>query len=165
MGRREPMTRRVLALLLVALAAMVYATLVLPAQQARGAAEAEYARARVDRQRLKVRLASLDRRMREEQGATAADGATAVQALRRASLQATEGLPVSAVEVSTRLETRGMVAARARILAEGRFVDALRFTRRLAAPSSGLLLQSVKLAETGDRVRVEASVFILRESS
>lgn len=158
------MTRRGLALLLVVLAAVVFATLVLPAQRARGAAQTEYARARVERQRLKVRLASLDRRTSEDQGATAADGATAVRALRRASLRATDGLPVSAVEVSTQVESRGRVAARGRIVAEGRFVDALRFTRRLAGPSSGLLLESVRLNEARGTVRVEASVFILRES-
>jgi hypothetical protein len=42
-------------------------------------------------------------------------------------------------------------------------VDVLRFARRLAGPSSGLLLESVKLGETGEAVRIEASVFILRE--
>jgi hypothetical protein len=158
------MTRRGLAVLLLVLAAVVYATLVLPAQRARGAAQTEYSRARIDQQRLKVRLASLDRRTSEDQGATAVDGAAAVRALRRASLQATDGLPVSAVEVATRVDSRGVVAARGRIVAEGRFVDVLRFARRLARPSSGLLLESVKLGETRDAVRVEANVFILRES-
>jgi hypothetical protein len=158
------MTRRRLALLLLVLAAAVYAAFVLPAERVRGAAQTEHARARTDRERLKVRLASLDRRTSEDQGATAADGAAAVRALRRASLRAMDGLPVSAVEVSTRVEARGTVAARGKIVAQGTFVDALRLTRRLAGPSSGLLLQSVELGEARGSVRVVASVFILRES-
>jgi len=158
------MTRRALALVLLALAAVVFVALVLPARRDRSTAQEEYALARAERQRLRVRLANLARRTSEDQGAAAADGAAAVRALRRATLQATDGLPVSGVSVSTSVNPRGAIAARGQVVAEGRFVDALRLTRRLAAPSSGLLLQRVSLGEAGGAVRVEASAFILRET-
>ncbi len=159
------MTRRALALVLLLLAAVVFVALILPARRDRAAAREEYVLARAERQRLHVRLAHLDRWTPEDQGATAADGAAAVRALRRATLEATDGLPVSGVSVSTRVSPRGAIAAQGQVVAEGRFVDALRLTRRLAAPSSGLLLQRVRLGgEAGGVVRVEASAFILREA-
>lgn len=157
------MTRRALALVLLVIAAVVFVSLVVPARRDRGAAEKEYALARAERQRLRVRLADLDRRTSEEQGATAADGAAAVRALRRAALQATKGLQVSGVSVSSTASEQGAIAARGQLVAEGGFVDALRLTRRLAAPSSGLLLQRVSLGVAGRAVRVEANTFILRE--
>lgn len=158
------MTRRRLALVLLVIAAVVFVSLVLPARRERAAAQEEYALARAERQRLRVRLADLDRRTSEDQGATAADGATAVRALRHAALQATNGLPVSGVTVSTTASAQGTIAARGQLVAEGRFVDSLRLTRRLAAPSSGLLLQSVSLGVAGPAVRVEANALILREA-
>lgn len=158
------MTRRTLGLVLFVLAAVVLVTLVLPARRGRGAAREEYAQARTERQRLRVQLANLDRRTSEEHGATAADGAAAVQALRQAALRATNGLAVSGVAVSTSVHPRGAIAARGQLSAEGRFVDALRLTRRLSAPSSGLLLQRVTLGPAGGAVRVEAHAFILREA-
>jgi len=158
------MTRRRFALVLLVVAAVVFVSLVLPARRERAAAQEEYALARAERQRLRVRLADLDRRTSEDQGATAADGAAAVRALRRAALQATNGLPVSGVTVSTTASAQGTIAARGQLVAEGRFVDSLRLTRRLAAPSSGLLLQSVSLGVAGGAVRVEANALILREA-
>ena len=158
------MTRRTLALVLLVGAAVVFVTLVLPARRDRNAARDEYGLARAERQRLRVKLADVDRRTSEDLGATAADGATAVRALRQAALEATVGIPVSGVAVSTNVSARGAVAARGQLTAEGRFVDALRLTRRLAAPSSGLLLERVTLGQAGGGVRVEASAFILRET-
>jgi hypothetical protein len=158
------MTRRALAVVLLLSAAVVFVALILPARWDGAAAREEYVVALAERQRLQVRLAHLDRRTSEDQGATAADGAAAVRALRRATLQATDGLPVSGVSVSTRVNPRGAIAARGQVVAEGTFVDALRLTRRLAAPSSGLLLERVSLGEAGGTVRVEASAFILREA-
>jgi hypothetical protein len=70
---------------------------------------------------------------------------------------------VSGVSVSSTASEQGAIAARGQLVAEGGFVDALRLTRRLAAPSSGLLLQRVSLGVAGRAVRVEANTFILRE--
>jgi hypothetical protein len=158
------MTRRAVAAALFVLAGVVFVGLVLPARRDRSAAREQYAQARAERQRLRVRLANLDRRTSEDQGATAANGAAAVRALRQATLRATEGLPVSGVSLSTSVAPRGAIAARGQVSAEGGFVDALRLTRRLAAPSSGLLLQRVTLGAATAGVRVEANAFILRET-
>lgn len=155
--------RQALALILLAIAAVVFVSLVLPARRDRTAAQEEYALANAERQRLRVRLADRDRRTSEDQGATAADGAAAVRALRHAALRATEGLEMSGVTVSSTASAQGAIAARGQLVAEGGFVDALRLTRRLAAPSSGLLLQRVRLGVAGGAVRVEANTFILRE--
>ncbi len=157
------MTRRTIALVLLAVATVVFVSVALPARRDRTAAQEAYGLARAERQRLSVRLADLDRRTSEDQGATAADGAAAVRALRLAALQATEGLEVSRVSVSSTANARGAIAARGQLVAEGGFVDALRLTRRLAAPSSGLLLQRVSLGMAGGAVRVEADTFLLRE--
>jgi hypothetical protein len=135
-----------------------------PAQRERDDALSEYASARVERERLRVRLADLDRRTSEDEGATAADGAAAVQALRQAALEALEGLRVSGVEISTSPAAQGALAARGRLVARADFAEALRLARRLASPSSGLLLSGVTFFETRDAVRIEAETFILRES-
>ena len=69
MGGGATMTRRSLALVLLVLAAVVFVTLVLPARRARSVAQDEYGLARAERQRLRGRLADVDRRTSEEQGA------------------------------------------------------------------------------------------------
>ena len=158
------MTRRTLALVLLVAAAVVFVALVLPARRDKSAAQEEYALARAERQHLRVRLADLDRRTSEDQGATAADGAAAVRALRQAALQATSGLPLSGVTVSTSVNPHGAIAARGQLVAEGGFVDTLRLARRLAVPSSGLLLERVSLGQARGGVRLEATAFILREA-
>jgi hypothetical protein len=134
-----------------------------PAQRQRDDARNDYASARVERERLRVRLAALGRRS-EDEGATAADGAAAVRVLREAALEALEGLRVSGVEISTSPAAQGAIAARGRLVARAEFVEALRLARRLAAPSSGLLLSRVTLVEVRDAVRIEAETFIMRES-
>ena len=80
-----------------------------------------------------------------------------------AVLLATEGLKVSGVEVAATPSTRGPVAAQGRLVAEGRFVDALRLARRLASSSSGVLLERVTLRDAREGVRLEAEAFILKE--
>ena len=159
------MSRRTLALVLLLLSALVFVFVALPARREQNAALADYARARAERQSLRVRLAQFDRRMSEDQGATAVDGSAAVRALRKAALEATEGLRLSGITVSASANATGTVAARGRLVAEGRFVDALRLARRLAAPSSGLLLEQITLGQARDAVRLEATAFILRETS
>jgi hypothetical protein len=158
------MTRRALAVMLFVLAAGLYLLVARPAQRQRDDARREYATARTERERLRVRLADLDRRTSEDQGATAADGAAAVRALRQAALDAVEGLPVSGVEISTSPAEGGAIAARGRLVARAEFVQALRLVRRLASPGSGLLLSRITLADSRDAVRVDAETFILREA-
>jgi hypothetical protein len=157
-------TRRVLALMLFVTAAALFLLVARPAQRQGDEARRGYASARLERERLRVRLAHLDRRTSEEGGATAADGAAAVQALRQAALDALEGLSVSGVQISTVPAEQGAIAARGRLVAEAEFVEALRLARRLASPSSGLLLSRVGLQDTRDGIRLEAETFILRDT-
>lgn len=158
------MRRYAPGLALLAIAAGLFLLLALPARRQRDDARREYAAARVERERVRVRLADLGRRTSEDGGATAVDGAAAVRALRRAALDALKGLPVSGVEISTSPVAQGAVAARGRLVARADFVDTLRLARRLASPSSGLLLSRVTFVEIRDAVRIEAETFILREA-
>jgi hypothetical protein len=163
MGGATAVTRPRLVLALLTTAVVVFAALVPTARRERDAARQEYARAREERERLRVRLADLSRRTSSEERATAADGAGAVRMLREALLRATDELAVSGVEISVSGAARGAVAARGRFAAVGGFADVLRLARRIASPSSGLLLEQVILGEARGAVRIEAEAFILRE--
>jgi len=158
------MRRNALALALFVVAAGLFLLVARPAQRERDDARRAYASARVERERVRVRLADLGRRTSEDEGATAADGAAAVRALRQAALDALKGLSVSRVEISTSPVAQGAMAARGRLVAQADFVESLRLARRLASPSSGLLLSRVTLVGVRDAVRLEAETFILRES-
>jgi len=157
-------TRVRLALLLLAVAASAWLAVVPPAHREREAAEQESVRLRDEARRLRLRLANEGRHRREEPEARAADGAAAVKALRAAALRATSGTGIDGVEIAANPEASGIVAARCRLGVRGRFVNVLRVGRRLADPTSGLLLKSVALSSSGDDVRLEAEGFILREA-
>jgi len=153
-----------LAVLLATAAAALYLAIVPPARREQAASEREYAQVHERAQQLRVRLATQRRWSGDEPGARASDGAAAVKALRSAVLRATQGIPVTGVEIAAGGKPRGAVAASARVRAEGRFADVLRVARRLAGPDSGLLLERVSLGATRDAVRLEAQAFILREA-
>jgi hypothetical protein len=158
------MSRRLIAVVLFAAAALILLVAVPSARRERDAAREEHRAARIEREQLRARLADLNRRTSEDRQPTAADGAAAVRALRGAVLTATDGLGVSGVEVTTTANARGAIAAQGRLVAHGRFAEALRLTRRLASSSSGVLLERVTLGEVRGRVRVEAEAFILKEA-
>lgn len=158
------MTGRFLAVLMLAAAAVTLVGVVPAARRERDAARRHHQAALAEREQLRVRLASLSQRTSEEREPTAIDGAAAVRALRRGVLATTDGLAVSGVEISTSSNPRGAMAAHGRLVAEGPFVEVLRLTRRLASPSSGVLLQRVTLGEVRGGVRVEAEAFILKEA-
>lgn len=158
------MRRYRLGLLLLTAALVVFVVVVPAARREGDAARQQHAQAREERERLRVRLADLSRRTTQDEGATAADGVTAARALRLAFLRATDGLAVSGVEVRVSPVPRGAIAARGLLAAEGRFTDVLRLARRLADPSSGLLLDRVNLVEARSDVRLVAEAFILKEA-
>jgi hypothetical protein len=158
------MSRRAgVAGLLLLLAGAAHLAVVAPARRDRDEARTEYARAREERQRLRERVADLERHRVAAGQAPAADAAAAVRALRLSFLRATEGLPVESVQISAVPGERGAVAARGRLAAEGRLDDVLRVTTRLV--SSGLLFERVGLAEAHGRVRLEVEGFSVREGS
>jgi hypothetical protein len=149
-------------LILLVSAVVIFAA---SARRERDAARQQYAAARAERERLRVRLAALGRRTFEDERATAADGASAARALRLAALRATDGLAVSGIEVNVSVAPSSAIAARGRFAAQGPFTDVLRLARRLADPSSGLLLERVSLGTARGSIRIEADTFILREGS
>jgi len=152
------------ALVLAGVALAVFVVFVPGARRERDATREQHAQARVERERLRLRLADLSRRTTGDEGATAADGLTAARGLRLAFLRATDGLEVTGVEIQVSPVGRGSIAASGRFAAEGRFAVVLRLARRLASPSSGLLLQRMSLGEARSDVRLEAQAFILKES-
>jgi hypothetical protein len=159
------MIRRTAAAGLLLLAGTAYLTLVVPARRETDEARAECARAREQRQRLRERVADLERRAVAAGRAPAGDAAAAARALRGSFLRATTGLPVEAVQIAVNPGERGALAARGRLVAEGRLADLLRLATRLTAPSSGLLVERVGLAETRTKVRLEVEGFSAGEDS
>lgn len=159
------MRRYRLALALSAAAALVFLAVVPGARRAGEKARAQQTVSRQEIEQLRVRLADLGRRTTGDEGATATDGVTAARALRLAFLEAAEGLKVSGVEVRVNPLSRGAMAATGILAAEGSFTEVLRLARRLADPSSGLLLDRVSLGTRLDNVRLEAEAFILKEES
>jgi hypothetical protein len=152
-------------LILLVSAAAIFTALVPSARRERDAARQQYAVARGERERLRVRLAALGRRTFEDERATATDGASAARALRLAVLRAADGLAVSGIEVDAKAVPSSAVAARGRFAAQGSFTEVLRLARRLADPSSGLLLERVSMGAARGSIRIEADTFILKGES
>jgi hypothetical protein len=153
-----------LTLLLVLASASVFLALVPPARTTTEAARREHAGVEEQIEALRVRLADLDRRRVEGRLATAGNGAGAARALRQAVLTALDGLPVTSVEIVTTPADHGVVAARCRATARGRLPDLLRVTRRLAAPTSGALLERVSLGAVREGANLEVQAVTLRPS-
>jgi len=160
------MMRRVRAAgLLLLLAVGAYVGIAVPARQTRDEVRRDCDRAREERERLRERVAELERQGAVSGRASLSDAAAAVRALRRSLLRATAGLPVEAVQISAAAGERGAVGARGRLAAEGRLGDVLRLTTRLTSPSSGLLVERVGLAEAHGRVRLEVEGLGVGEGS
>lgn len=164
------MSRRAAAVtvLLFAIAGAIHLGLGLPARRDRDEAREQYARGREERERLRARVAELERRGAAAEPAPAVDPSAAARALRASLLRATEGLSVGSVQIAAAPGERGEVAARGRLAVTGRLADVLLVTGRLARPASGVLLERVRLAETGaasGEVRLEVEGWSARDAS
>jgi hypothetical protein len=148
------------SLLLAALA--VHFGVGAPARRARDDAREGFARAREARESLRAQAARLKRRALATARAPAGDAA-ATRALRLALLEATEGLSLGSVRIGAEAGQRGTVAARGRLVAEGRQADLLRAAGRLAEPSSGVVVERVRLAESRAGLRLEIEAFSVRD--
>jgi hypothetical protein len=151
-----------LTVLLVLAGLSLFLAVVPPARSTTVAARREREGVEEQIQGLRVRLADLDRRHLGGRIATSANGAGAAGALRQAVLGALNDLPVTDVEIATTPD-RGVVGARCRATAHGRLSDLLRVTRRLAAPTSGALLERVSLGAAREGVSLEISAAMLRQ--
>jgi hypothetical protein len=155
--------RRVAAALLLAAALGLHFGVTLPARRQRDEAREGFARGREERERLRAQAVRLERRAAA--GRAPAGDAAAARALRLSLLQAIEGLALGAVRISAEAGRGSAMAARGRLVAEGRQADVLRAAGRLAEPSSGVLLQRVSLVEAGGEVRLEVEAYSVRGES
>jgi len=155
--------RRVAAALLLAVALGLHIGVTLPARRQRDEAREGFARGREERERLRAQAVRLERRAAA--GRAPAGDAAAARALRLSLLQAIEGLPLGAVRISAEAGRGSAMAARGRLVAEGRQADVLRAAGRLAEPSSGVLLQRVSLVDAGGEVRLEVEAYSVRGES
>ena len=159
------MTRRLVGLGLLVVAACVHVGLTLSSRRARDEAREAFARQREEREHLRARMARLERSSSVARpGAPDGDAATA-RALRRALLGATRGLAIGDVQIATQPERGGSTAARGRLSGTGRQADVLSVAGRLAAPDSGVLLERVELALRSEGIRLEAEAVSVRSGS
>jgi hypothetical protein len=142
------------AALLALLASALYLGVARPATRERDVAREAYGRAREERERLRTRVAEMERRARREDEVPT-DPAAGRRALRLALLRATQRLDVSAVQVAVTDGGRVRAAARGRLTAEGTFTDLVRLASRLAEPSGGPLLERVTLQRGPETLRLE----------
>lgn len=162
----RPVTRgrikRVVALVLAAAAVGVHLGVTLPARRQRDEAREAFARAREERERLRNETARLERRSAATVRAPAG-GAAAARALRLSLLDATHGLALESIRIGVEAEQRGAAAARGTLAAVGRQANLLRVAGRLALPSSGVVVEQVRLAESRDgALRLDLEAFSVR---
>ena len=156
------MTRRLVGLGLLLVAAVIYLGITLPARRARDEARAAFAHEREERERLRADVARLERRATRAR-ASAPDGeAAAARALRRSLLAASSGLAIGGVEIASHPERGGGIAARGRLVGTGRQADVLRMAGRLAEGDSGVLLERLELTLRPEGIRMEADAISVR---
>jgi hypothetical protein len=159
---------RVLALVGGVLALVVWLAAVRPVAQETALAQREFGRTRVERERLRQRMASVERRVAAQKQLVAASSAVPgdpVKALRMVTVEAVSGMPLSDV----RLEVspgRAPTPAQVRLSAVGSFREILRLGERLVGPRSGIALERVQLTSVGgSAVRAEFEGFTLGAAS
>jgi hypothetical protein len=154
--------RGVVAVLLWLVAGGLQFGVAAPARRQRDEARDAAGLQREERQRIRAEMARVERQGAAEVRAPSGEAAAA-RALRLSLLRATEGLGLGGVQIAVEAGPRGAVAASGRLTARGRQADLLRAAGRLCEPSSGVLLERVRLAgERGGLVRLEVDVFSLR---
>jgi hypothetical protein len=158
-------TRRLAVVLLLACSAWLWFGLAAPARRERDAARDEFARLRVERERVRAEVEAASRRAVVTLAPE--DGAAAARSLRRALLQAAEAAPVRDVEIAASPARRGRFAATGRLSAEGSLEELLAVADRLTDPASGVMLRRVVLTEiaAGGDLRLDLDGVTLRTGS
>jgi hypothetical protein len=155
---------RALAIVVAAIAAVVWATAVRPVARDLAAAGQQYARLREERQHLRQRTAVLERQAAAHARLAAASGTEPgdpAKALRRFVVDNVSKVPLSDVRLEA-VPGRGAAAARVHLSAVGGFRDVLRLGERLSGPDSGLALERVELGVAGPgRIQAEIEGFTL----
>jgi hypothetical protein len=169
---------RVLAMALLLAAGFGYAGLAVPARRDAASVQDEYARARDERQRLRARLAELERRSQARARAPAAIGGAPGRpstaqggargrelpaSVRRAVLGVVDGAHLSGVQLSVSAG-RSPVGAKVRLTAEGRFADLVPLAGRLTSGPPGLVLERVRMSPKEGRVVADVEAFRLEDA-
>ncbi len=162
------MSLRVLAVVGASLALVVWLAAVRPVNQETAIAQREFGRTRVERERLRQRMATLERRVAVHTQLVAASSAASgdpVKALRKVVVEAVSGMPLSDV----RLEVspgRPPTAAQVRLSAVGPFREILRLGERLFGPRSAIALERVQLTSAaGGAIQADIEGFTLGAAS
>lgn len=154
--------RRAVAVVLAAAAVGIHLGVSVPARRQRDEAREAFARAREGRERLRAEAKHLERRAAATVRAPSGEAAAA-RALRLSLLGATHGLALESLRIGVEAGQRGASAARGTLAAVGRQADLLRVAGRLASPSSGVVVEQVRLAESRDgALRLELETFSVR---
>ncbi len=132
------MSSRLAGAVLLLAAAGVWLAVTVPAQGERDAARTEYGRAREQKEKLRVELASAERRA--VAGMSPQAGAAASRGMRASLLRAIEGLRVEGVQIAPAERRSGGAG---RLSAEGRMAEVALLADRLVSPGSGVLVRSV----------------------
>jgi hypothetical protein len=156
------MTRRLVALGLLAATVAMHVGITLPARRERDEARAAFAQQREERERLRVAVARLERRATDVRASAPEGDTAAARALRLALLAATRGLGIGDVQIASHPQRRGTTAARGRLVATGGQAEVLRAAGRLADPESGVRLERLELALRPGGIRMEADAISVR---
>jgi hypothetical protein len=157
-----PAALRWTGLVLLLAAAWGYAVAVVPLHRERAPLQDAFARAREDRQRARLRVADLERRLRVRTSASlpVAEGVDSVGPLRRAVLDVLDAAQISDVSLAVQ-PGRAPVAATVRLTAKGRFADLVPLTGRLVAGPPGLVLGQLRLQAADGRLVADLEGFRL----
>ena len=148
---------RVVAALLLAVTAIVYAALTVPFQQRAAAAADAYRRARDERRAAYARLAQVQRRESAVRRASPVRDAAAIAAAdpvgatRHGIVASLEGAGLSGVRLAVR-PGRPPVAAQVQLSVEGPFRDVVRLAGEVVRPGTGVVLERVDLNGRDARV-------------
>jgi len=153
-------TPRVVALVLLVLAAGAYVGVALPTRRAAADLGDDYRRARERRREAAQRLSRIDRRGISRARAalprpvTGEGPSAALVALRLSVLESVRESGVSRVSLAVS-PGRPPVAASVHLSASGRFDDLVQLSAAVARPGSGIVLDRVRLVPGSDSISLE----------
>ena len=158
------MTARVVGLVLLLGTGLCYLGLVHPGRRDLAGVRDDLARSRDERERLRARIAGLERRVQMRARITAAgpepgQGDSAGR-LRNAVLSVVDGSRVSGVTLSVSAG-RAPVSAKVHLTAEGRFADLVLLSGRLVSGPPGLILERLRFTPAAGRIVADLEGFRL----
>jgi hypothetical protein len=158
------MTARIVGFVLLLGALLCFVGLVRPARHDLAGVQDDFARSREERERLRARMAELERRVQVRARITGAGlepgRGDSTGRLRNAVLRVVDAARVSGVTLSVSAG-RVPVAAKVHLTAEGRFADLVPLTGRLLSGPPGLVLERLRLTPAAGRIVADLEGFRL----